>query len=193
VAERSAYNWDVKRPPRAAASTGGRGFTLVEVAVVISMIGVLAAVAALFLNPRTTAETSRGYAQEVAALCETMRQRAVASRNWQRLEVQAGQVIHWQANEPGMAQPNDTDGYGQVGLVAVPPQVVIASVSFRTHVTLNDSVPAPGTNIPAFIYFRPDGSALEPATIFVSDSRSEQRARVAIYPATGSAYAYQEW
>jgi prepilin-type N-terminal cleavage/methylation domain-containing protein len=185
----------VKRPPRAAASTGGRGFTLVEVAVVICMIGVLAAVAALFLNPRTTAETSRGYAQEVAALCETMRQRAVATRTWQRLVVQADRVIHQRADDPGMAQPDDVDGYddGHVGMVAVPPQVVIAAVSFRTHVNVDDSVPAPGTNVPAFIYFRPDGTALEPATIFVSDSRSEQRARVAIYPATGSAYAYQDW
>jgi prepilin-type N-terminal cleavage/methylation domain-containing protein len=183
----------VKRPPRAAASAGGRGFTLVEVAVVISMIGVLAAVAALFLNPRTTAETSRGYAQEVAALCETMRQRAVASRRWQRLDVEDGRVVHMQATDPGMAQPVDATGYDPVGLVAVPPQVVIAAVSFRTHVNVNDSVPAPGTNVPAYIYFRPDGTALEPATIFVSDSRSEQRARVAIYPATGSAYAYQDW
>jgi len=153
------------------------------------MIGVLAAVAVLFINPRSTAATSSGYAQEIAALCDAVRQRAVASRTRQRIEVQGNQVIHWQASTQGMADPPD---YGLVGRTVVPAQVAIVAVDTRPHVQPDDGVPSAGANLPIDLDFFADGSAA-PATIFISDSRSEDRARVVIYPATGSAYVYQEW
>jgi len=154
------------------------------------MIGVLAAVAVTFVNPRAQASTARGYAQEVAALCDSVRQRAVASRTQQKLEVQANQVIHWQASEPGLLAPTSWD---LVGTVPVPSQVVVSAVSTRTHIQPNDGVPPPGDLLPFDgLEFLPDGSA-EAATIFITDSKSENRSRVAIYPATGSAYVYYEW
>lgn len=165
---------------------------MVEVAVVIAIVGVLAGVAVLFVKPRSTAESARGYAHEIAALCDSVRQRAVATRFIQRLEIQADEIVHWQAKDPGMGADPDDDP-GLIGRTPVPSQVVIAALSNRTHIETDDSPPAPGTGIPGVIDFLPDGSVAAAATIFFSDSRSEDRARVAIYLATGSAYAYYEW
>ncbi len=183
----------MKRPHRRAASSGGEGFTLVEVIVVITMVGVLAAVALVFVKPGSAAATSRGYADEVAALCDAARQRAVASRRFQRIEVEAGRVVHLQATTTGLAPP-DEDGFDfeVVGRIDVPADVVVSALSDRTHVATNDAVPAAGTGLPGAVVFSPDGRATA-GTIFVEDSRSRDRARVAVYRATGSVYAYSEW
>jgi prepilin-type N-terminal cleavage/methylation domain-containing protein len=190
----------VNRPPRGAASTRGGGFTLVEVAVVIVMVGVLAAVALVFVKPGSAAASARGYADEVAALCDAVRQRAIAAHTYERIEVEAGGVVHWQfealdagPNEP--SDPIDPAEWKQLGVLPVPADVVVGAVSIKTHIRANEPIePDPDDdNLPAQIIFTPDGSARAPATIFVEDSRSENRARVAIYPATGSVYAYREW
>lgn len=157
--------------------------------VVIAIIGILAVAALVFVNPRSFAATSRGYAQEIASLCDSVRQRAVASRTYQKLEVQGDEIIHWQGDTTGMTPPDD---WSLVGTTPVPAEVVIASTSDRTHIQADDSVPTVGTGLPVEIDFAPDGTATA-ATIFVTDSADENKARVAIYRATGSAYAYYEW
>jgi len=166
--------------------------------VVIVMIGVLAAVAVVFIRPRSFAATARGYADEVAALADSVRQRAVASRTFQRLEVQADRVIHSQAPAKGMMTQAELDdaaannAFQPIGLLPVPSEVVISAVDFLAHDEPANGVPVPGTGIPFNIYFSPDGSAVA-ASIFIEDVKSENRARVVIYSATGSAYAYYEW
>lgn len=183
----------MKRPHRRAASSGGEGFTLVEVIVVITMVGVLAAVALVFVRPSSAASTSRGYADQVAALCDAARQRAVASRTYQRIDVAAEGVIHSRATESGLLPVGELDFTdGVLAALNAPPDVFIRSLSDRTHLETNDGVPDPGTGLPGFILFSPDGRATA-ATIFVEDSRSQGRARVAVYRATGSVYAYSEW
>ena len=165
------------------------GFTLIELMVVIAVVGLLSVSAVLFVKPRSYAASAQGYAHEVAALCDSVRQRAVASRTYQKLEVQGDEVIHWQGSTTGMTPPSD---WNLVGTTPVPSQVVVASTSDRTHVNPDDSVPAAGAGLPLEIDFAPDGSATA-ATIFVTDSGDEIKARVAIYRATGSAYAYYGW
>lgn len=157
--------------------------------VVIAIVGLLAASATVFVRPRSFAASARGYAQEVAALCDSVRQRAVASRTYQKLEVKAGEVLHWQGTTTGMTAPDD---WALVGTLPVPSEVVIAATASRTHVEPDDSPPSPGAGLPAEIDFAPDGTATA-ATVFVTDSADENKARVAIYRATGSAYAYYEW
>jgi prepilin-type N-terminal cleavage/methylation domain-containing protein len=182
----------VNGEPRGAATAGGQGFTLVEVAVVIIMIGVLSAVAVVFIKPRSFAATARGYADEIAALCDATRQRAVATRTQQRLVLDGDQVVHSQAIEPGMQLITDEDDWAPVGTLPVPSEVAIAAIDNRPHIDSADLVPSPGTGLGTELVFMPDGST-QPATIFVEDSRSEIRARVVIYPATGSAYVYRDW
>ncbi|HEU5055305.1 MAG TPA: type II secretion system protein [Kofleriaceae bacterium] len=172
-----------------AARGGADGFTLIEVMVVIAIIGLLAVSAVLFVKPRSYAASAQGYAQEVASLCDSVRQRAVASRTYQKLEVQGDEVIHWQGATSGMTPPTD---WNLVGTTPVPSQIVIAATSDRTHASPDDSVPNAGIGLPAEIDFAPDGTATA-ATIFVTDSAEEIKARVAIYRATGSAYAYYGW
>ena len=187
------YTRGVKRPHRRAASSGGEGFTLVEVIVVITMVGVLAAVALVFVKPSATAATSRGYADEVAALCDAARQRAVASRTYQRIDVAADGVTHSKATVIGLIPVDELDFTdGVIGALNTPADVFIRALSDRTHARTNESVPAPGTGVPGFILFSPDGRATA-RTIFIEDSRSQDQARVAVYRATGSVYAYSEW
>jgi prepilin-type N-terminal cleavage/methylation domain-containing protein len=176
-------------PVPARVKAAARGFTLIEVMVVIAIIGLLTVAAVMFVKPRSYAATAQGYAQEVAALCDSVRQRAVASRTYQKLEVKADQVIHWQGTTTGMTPPDD---WALVGTVPVPSEVVIASTSDRTHMAVDDNVPLAGAGLPAEIDFAPDGTAVA-ATIFVTDSADEVKARVAIYRATGSAYSYYGW
>jgi prepilin-type N-terminal cleavage/methylation domain-containing protein len=188
--EIARYNHPVHARGNAASGEAAeRGFTLIELMVVIAIVGLLAVAALVFVNPRSFAATSRGYAQEVASLCDSVRQRAVASRTYQKLEVQDDQIIHWQGDTTGMTPPTD---WSYVGTTPVPSEVRIASTSDVTHIEPGDSVPSEGAGLPAEIDFAPDGSATA-ATIFVTDSADENKARVAIYRATGSAYAYYEW
>lgn len=186
---------------RGAASAGGAGFTLVEVLVVIAMVGVLSAVALVFVRPGSLAAGARGYADEIAALCDAVRQRAVASRTYQRIDVDEDGVVHWQAAQPGLAPPEEADDWAASpsGRTAAPPQIGVRALSNRAHAEPDDGVPGPGAGLPGSIAFSPDGTAFaldgtrSGATIFIEDSHTGTRARVAVYPATGSAYAYSEW
>ena len=155
------------------------------------MVGVLAVVAVVFIKPRSFSATARGFADEIAALCDATRQRAVASRTQQRLILDGDQVVHDQANAPGL-QPIDADEWLAIGSLRAPSEVVIASVDDVPHIDSDTAVPSIGTGLGTELVFMPDGST-QPATIFVEDARSENRARVVIYPATGSAYVYRDW
>jgi prepilin-type N-terminal cleavage/methylation domain-containing protein len=182
----------VKRRPRATSSAAvnpERGFTLMEMMIVVAVIGLLAAAAIVFVKPGQFAGSSRGYAHQIAALVEGVRQRAVASRTYQMLEVHDDQVLHYQGATTGMTMPTD---WNLIGTTPALHGVVIASASDRTHTETDDGVPAAGAGLPATIYFPPDGTA-SPATIFVTDEQDANRARVAIYRATASAYAFNEW
>jgi hypothetical protein len=103
--------------------------------------------------------------------------------------VKGNEILHWQATTTGMTPPEE---WSLVGTTPVPSEVLVASTDDRTHAQPDDGVPTEGTGLPFDIDFAPDGSATA-ATIFVTDSADENRARVAVYRATGSAYAYYEW
>ena len=181
------------RPPHAALAAPSRrdssGFTVIELMAVVVIVGLMSAAAVVFITPRSYAATARGYAHEISALCETARQRAVASRTYQRIEVDASGVVHYQGDTEGMVPP---ETWTQVITMPAPNQVEIASFDTITHVTDDTDVPEPGVGLPGVIEFAPDGTATA-ATIFVTDSADDKRARVAVYRASGSVYTYQDW
>jgi prepilin-type N-terminal cleavage/methylation domain-containing protein len=174
---------------RESSALSQAGFTLVEVMVVVAMIAILAASAVVFVRPSSHAASSLGYANQIAALCDSARQRAVATRSYQKLEIEEDRILHWQGTTEGMTPPEE---WSLVGTVAVPLDVVVAATSPRTHTEPDDGVPEAGAGLPAEIDFAPDGSS-DPMTVFITDSRDHGRARVAVYRASGSAYAYNEW
>lgn len=156
---------------------------------VIVIVGLMAAAAVVFITPRSYAATARGYAYELTALMDTARQRAVATRTYQRIEVTADEIVHYAGVTDGMTLPEE---WTEITTMPVPTQVVIASFDPITHVVDDTDVPAPGEGFPGAIDFAPDGAATA-GTIFVTDSADEKRARVAVYRASGSVYTYQDW
>ncbi len=156
---------------------------------VIAMVGVLSGIAVVFVKPSSHASSATGYAHEVAALCDAVRQRAVASRARQMLEVTSDKIVHYQASLPGMAP---ADEWRLVGTLPAPSRVFIASTDTRVHDAPRDGAPQLGAGLPFEVDFAPDSTSTA-ATIFVQDTYGETRARVIVYRATGSAYAYSEW
>ena len=164
------------------------GVTLIELMVVVAIVGVLTATAVL--SYRNTTGSVHGYAQQIAGELEAARLRAVAARRWQRVEIQPNQVSAWEATSTGMAVPTTWQFVRSFG---APSKVEVIAMSDRTHVLVNDSVPGPGVGLDGAVEFRPDGSAAAAATIFIADSNDVKHMRVAVYPATGSAYVFGEW
>ena len=166
-----------------------RGVTLVELMVVLTIVGVL--MAAAVVSYQNSPASVHGYAEQVSGELDGARLRAVASKRWQRVEIQAAQVSVWEATTEGMATPV---GWQLLRTVFAPAKVSVVSMSDQTHAVPNSSVPAPGAGMTnAAVEFRPDGAAAAAATIFIGDARDVSHVRVAVYRATGSAYVFNDW
>jgi len=167
-----------------------RGFTLIELMVVVAIVAILVVVAVLSMSPAKHARSTVGFTEELASTLEGMRVRAVATRKWQRLEVNAGSATHYEATVEGMATP--TDWYS-VQAVQAPDGVFVYAVDDEPHVAVDTDVPDEGTGLGVtMIDFAPDGAGTA-ATIFVGDQAGERRLRIVIFPATGAAYVFEEW
>lgn len=181
-------------PHPVRTSRSSRGFTLVELMVVIAIIGVLVAVAVISISPDKYARNTAGYADQVAATLEDMRVRAVATRTWQRLEIDATGVVHLEAAEQGMKSP-DVEPLGEwyeLQRLSVPAGVIIHAVSDKTHVAADDGVPAAGDGFDLTIDFAPDGAGTA-RTIFVGDDDGERQLRIAVWGTTAAAFVYEYW
>lgn len=158
----------------------------------VAIVGVLTTVAVLQLRPSEYSGSVKGYADEIVALGDQARMRALSSQKIQRLQFEQQAVYHLQSKTTGLVEPTDEDGWEELGQIIAPSSIRIASTSNRVHLQPGDQVPGNGAGIGATIEFSPDGSA-RAITVFVTDAGARQRARVAFYGATGTARVFEGW
>jgi prepilin-type N-terminal cleavage/methylation domain-containing protein len=167
------------------------GFTLVELMAVVVIISVLMAVAVVRIRRSSYNVSVYGYAEELDSEVDSMRNRAIATKRWQRLEVDHDTVIHYEANFQGLRVPND-DEWVEVRTISSPGDVFVASLDDVTHLNPGSSVPAVGAGLGGTVDFAPDGAG-QAATLFIGEESDRDRARLVIYRATGASYVYDQW
>jgi prepilin-type N-terminal cleavage/methylation domain-containing protein len=164
-----------------------RGFTLVELLVVVALIGIVTALAFASMSTSSYAGTVQGYGDQVVNTMETARLRAISSRRWQRVEFSGDYATVWQSTTTGMAPAT---AWEQIEVLSTPQHVTIASTAANTHVAVG-SPPAEGAGLPGAIDFAPDGTA-QSFTVFLKDN-DDVHHRVIVYRATGTAVLLTGW
>jgi prepilin-type N-terminal cleavage/methylation domain-containing protein len=163
-----------------------RGFTLIEMMVVIAIISILVTIA---VNLRTTTygASTNSVANQMVSQLSFARERAISTRRWHRVTVTPQLVSIWQGNTIGMTAPLT---YSELQTVTLPNAVSVwnsnASVlpSGQTGIT--------ATALSFNIDFRPDGSSTG-GTLFMTDVHQAQSYRVVVYKITGTADAQTPW
>lgn len=180
-----------------------RGFTLIEVMVVVAIVGITSSLALVYIDSGKKGRTVEGYAESLAAQFSVAHQRAIASQSRQRLVIEADGFSHWQSVQTGLAQvadPSDPANWVYVFEKTTPLEVTIVATNNQLFVNPGVGDPAAGvTEIEIDIL--PDGRARSAVggtffeagwTVFIQDDDGKQ-VRVALFGLTGTASVYDGW
>lgn len=197
------------------AERSERGLTLIELMITVAIIGFLMAAAAVLIKPAGYARTARGFADEIAATADNVRQRSLVSRAWQRLIVTTGAydangapatttIAIKQASVTGFDKPADGNDCPNPVVPADPPcwlhmgqlssplhGVAVIAADTTPHVNPSGGV-LDNSNLPLTLDFAPDGSG-QGATLFVGEPSRSGNARVLVFSVTGTALVYDRW
>jgi Tfp pilus assembly protein FimT len=156
--------------------------------VVVVILGVLATVAVPALRASTYGAGANGFANQIDALLDEARMRAVSSRRWQRLVVLAREVRLEEAATTGMDVPTT---WRDVRSLPTPSSVEIVALDFVSRL---DPGPAPtmGDNLGQDLRLSPDGSATS-ATIYVQRRGGGEPTRLTLVRATSASFIYSGW
>jgi hypothetical protein len=156
----------------------------------VAIIGVLTTAAGLLIKPSEYAKSARGFTDRVAAILDMARERAVASRRFQRIEISSTLIQHFQATTTGLGTPV---AYQELNSLYPPSGVSVDAYDASAHLQDGVSVPSAGSGLPAIIDFSPDGTAQGNSTVFIGDSELTHKARVVLYGASGTVVVYDGW
>lgn len=163
-----------------------RGFTLTELAVAMLLVGILTVIAFAYGGERRAGV--RAFADQLSGEIETVRLRALSTRRWHRIIVNARGATVEQATTVGMVAPT---AYAVIGGFSAPTNVRVVALTTST-VVASGSAPTNGSGFAEELRFAPDGSSV-PRTLWVSDPRDRSPHRIAVFGSTGRARVYEGW